>query len=154
MRLPDVPLHTRLLTIRETARVSRLPRPVDNGASLSARRGTLVVMAIEQLCDRAGWGRRPYFCLRKSLPRWCRRLDVACGTMQPMTDRLKPGVVRDAILEILRGSDGLSVAEIHTGVSRKLGRDVAQSSVRSYLNLNTPGTFRRIKRGVFRLAQK
>lgn len=104
------------------------------------------------MCDNHGDERS--YCLRKSLPCWCRRLDVACDTMRPMTERLRPGVVRDAILEVLRGSDGLSVEEIHSAVSQKLGRDVARSSVRSYLNLNTPETFRRIKRGVFRLAKK
>ncbi|MEV0343664.1 hypothetical protein AB0H49_32090 [Nocardia sp. NPDC050713] len=71
-----------------------------------------------------------------------------------MTDRLRPGAVRDAILEALRGSKGLSVAEIHSAVVESLGREVPRSSVRSYLNLNTPEVFERVGRGAYRLAKK
>ena len=66
----------------------------------------------------------------------------------------KPGVVRDAIMSYFRQVKGeATVAEIHAGVSEALGEDIPRSSVRSYLNLNTPRTFQRTARGKYRLAQ-
>ena len=51
--------------------------------------------------------------------------------------RLKPGVVRDAILTYLRHKKtNASVSEISAAVSTDLGVGVAASSIRSYLNLN------------------
>lgn len=67
----------------------------------------------------------------------------------------RPGEVRDAIIEFLRGHKGdAHVEEIRTAASDKLGRSVPGSSVRSYLNLNTPGTFTRTARGRYELAGK
>lgn len=68
--------------------------------------------------------------------------------------RRPPGQVRDAIVEFLRSRDEASVKEIRAAVSTKLGGDVAASSVRSYLNLNTPVAFERTGRGRYRLRGK
>jgi len=67
-------------------------------------------------------------------------------------ERVSPGHVRDAIVEFLSHSaESVSIREIEAVVVRKLG-DVPRSSIRSYLNLNTPGTFQRTERGSYRLA--
>lgn len=72
-----------------------------------------------------------------------------------MSDRLKPGAVRDAILATFyRERTALTVDELHESVNKQLGKTVARSSVRSYLNINTPGTFERVDRGSYRLAKK
>lgn len=63
-----------------------------------------------------------------------------------------PGLVRDAILTHLAVRASASVDEIHTHVITELG-DVAASSVRSYLNLNTPGRFIRTEKGRYTLAE-
>lgn len=70
-----------------------------------------------------------------------------------MTERLRPGQVRDAILDFLRGlgREDASVAEIEAAVSERIGRNVPRSSVRSYLNANTPSLFLRTQRGRYRL---
>ncbi|PKQ03385.1 MAG: DNA methylase [Alphaproteobacteria bacterium HGW-Alphaproteobacteria-12] len=62
-----------------------------------------------------------------------------------------PGNVRDAIVGYLaaRGSEA-TTKEIHDALVRNLGA-VASSSVRSYLNLNTPEIFERTGRGRYRL---
>lgn len=67
--------------------------------------------------------------------------------------RQRPGEVRDAIMVALRDSnpDGASISEIEAQVMETLGRPVPASSVRSYLNLNTPGIFERVGRGHYRL---
>jgi site-specific DNA-methyltransferase (adenine-specific) len=58
-----------------------------------------------------------------------------------------PGRIRDSIVTYLgaRGSDA-SLEEISLAVSGDLG-EVPSSSIRSYLNLNTPNTFRRTALG-------
>ncbi|MEP5367247.1 DNA methyltransferase [Parvibaculum sp.] len=62
-----------------------------------------------------------------------------------------PGAVRDSILAFLSALDReASVGEIIAAVERHLGR-VPESSVRSYLNLNVPGTFERTGRGRYGL---
>lgn len=73
---------------------------------------------------------------------------------QPTT-RQRPGAVRDAIIAHLstRNRES-SVSEIREAVTATLGADVAASSVRSYLNLNTPGTFERTGRGLYRMARR
>lgn len=72
-----------------------------------------------------------------------------------MTQRQMPGAVRDAILTTFRTEKReLSVAELRAAVSEQLGTQVASSSVRSYLNLNTPGTFLRTDRGHYRLVRR
>jgi DNA modification methylase len=67
---------------------------------------------------------------------------------------LAPGVIRDSIVDYLSiiGADA-STDEILNAVKVRLG-DVAPSSVRSYLNLNTPRTFERTARGRYRLNVK
>lgn len=71
-----------------------------------------------------------------------------------MTKRA-PGAIRDEILNALRERPtGASIAEILETVKRKLGGEVAASSVRSYLRLNTPAVFERIGRGKYRLRIK
>ena len=66
---------------------------------------------------------------------------------------LAPGVVRDSIVEFLGAfGQGASLAEIVAAVTTRVG-DVPASSVRSYLNLNTPDTFERVGRGRYRLKE-
>jgi DNA modification methylase len=62
-----------------------------------------------------------------------------------------PGKIRDSIVDYLSalGAEA-SVTEIHHAVANQIGA-VAASSVRSYLNLNTPDTFERTDRGRYRL---
>ncbi|WP_320197180.1 DNA-methyltransferase (plasmid) [Agrobacterium rosae] len=64
---------------------------------------------------------------------------------------LAPGVIRDSIVDFLSGIGGdASTGEIMIAVQSKVG-EVHPSSVRSYLNLNTPKTFERTARGRYRL---
>lgn len=66
--------------------------------------------------------------------------------------RRKPGEVRDAIVEVLEGRrEAASVQEISAEVSRLIG-GVSASSVRSYLQLNTPVLFARTERGQYVLS--
>ncbi len=68
--------------------------------------------------------------------------------------RRAPGAVRDAIIAHLSKRRGeCAVKEIRDAVASALGAEVAASSVRSYLNLNTPGTFERTGRGLYRMAR-
>lgn len=65
---------------------------------------------------------------------------------------LAPGVVRDFILEYLRGvKEDATVKEIQAAVERKVGGAVPRSSVRSYLANNTPNTFVRTAPARYRL---
>ena len=62
-----------------------------------------------------------------------------------------PGEVRDAILRTLQAHpSGASVTEIIEGVHNSIG-SVPASSVRSFLRLNTPRRFVRVRRGQYRL---
>ena len=62
-----------------------------------------------------------------------------------------PGNLRDFIIAHLLAVGGVAtVAEIHGAVATQVGA-VAASSVRSYLNLNTPKIFERTGRGCYRL---
>lgn len=66
--------------------------------------------------------------------------------------RKKPGEVRDAIVQVLDGrSGGATVQQIHAEVSQLIGA-VPPSSVRSYLQINTPEHFVRMNRGQYVLA--
>jgi DNA modification methylase len=66
--------------------------------------------------------------------------------------RRRPGEVRDAIVEVLDGrSEPASVQQISSEVSRLIG-EVSASSVRSYLQLNTPQLFARMDRGQYVLS--
>jgi site-specific DNA-methyltransferase (adenine-specific) len=61
-----------------------------------------------------------------------------------------PGFVRDAIISVLSEAEKpLSVAEIERNVEIILG-PTPRSSIRSYLNLNTPGLFLKDRRRVYR----
>lgn len=72
-----------------------------------------------------------------------------------MAERSRPGEIRDAIMQVLRDAEGaLTVAEVREKVSAALERDVAPSSIRSYLNINTPGLFERTGRGTYRLVDQ
>lgn len=74
--------------------------------------------------------------------------------MESKYDRYAPGRVRDAIFTVLSStSHPLTVKEIEDWVEREIGK-TPRSSVRSYLRLNTPETFVREKRGVYRLKIK
>ncbi|MEA3011671.1 MAG: hypothetical protein QOD42_216 [Sphingomonadales bacterium] len=62
-----------------------------------------------------------------------------------------PGVIRDTIIEFLATLDReASISEISDGVKLRLGK-VPASSVRSYLRLNVPTLFERVRRGRYRL---
>jgi site-specific DNA-methyltransferase (adenine-specific) len=72
-----------------------------------------------------------------------------------MPERRKPGVIRDAILATFdKEKRELSVPEICKAVNARLGDDIPPSSVRSYLRINTPGTFLRTERGHYRLVRR
>jgi site-specific DNA-methyltransferase (adenine-specific) len=65
--------------------------------------------------------------------------------------RRRPGEVRDAIVQVLNERAGAaSVKEIAEGVTNLIG-NVPPSSVRSYLQLNTPVLFARMDRAQYRL---
>ena len=65
--------------------------------------------------------------------------------------RRRPGEVRDAIVQVLNERSGaVSVKEIAKGVAGLIG-EVPPSSVRSYLQLNTPALFARMDRAQYRL---
>jgi DNA modification methylase len=63
-----------------------------------------------------------------------------------------PGQVRDAVVSYLGCVGSASLAEVYRFVSAELG-EVPASSVRSYLNINTPGRFVRTAKGRYALAQ-
>jgi DNA modification methylase len=68
-----------------------------------------------------------------------------------MNFRAAPGVIRDSIITYLTAAENASLAEIREAISAQLGNVVAASSIRSYLNLNTPDLFERTARGHYRL---
>lgn len=66
----------------------------------------------------------------------------------------KPGEIRDAIAQFLRHAPyGASVSEIVRGVTASIGQ-TSQSSIRSYLRLNTPRVFARSARGHYLLKER
>jgi site-specific DNA-methyltransferase (adenine-specific) len=68
------------------------------------------------------------------------------------TARLAPGLVRDAIIEFLQKEGGsATIAQISAGVCSALKRSIPDSSIRSYLRLNVPGTFLRTGMGLYQL---
>jgi DNA modification methylase len=68
-----------------------------------------------------------------------------------MKEKRRPGEVRDAIITVLsRFPNGSPVSEIQQGVNEILGK-TNPSSIRSYLRLNTPSTFKKSKRGYYAL---
>lgn len=70
-----------------------------------------------------------------------------------MNLRAAPGSVRDSIVQYLSAAESASLAEITQAVTSRLG-EVPPSSVRSYLNLNTPDLFERTSRGYYRLRSR
>ena len=63
----------------------------------------------------------------------------------------RPGEVRDAIVEVLSAHiGGASLGDIQMGVSERLGH-VSSSSIRSYLQLNTPRLFTKMDRAQYSL---
>jgi DNA modification methylase len=68
-----------------------------------------------------------------------------------MNLRAAPGIIRDSIINYLTSAENASLAEIREAISTELGSIVAASSIRSYLNLNTPDIFERTSRGHYRL---
>lgn len=71
--------------------------------------------------------------------------------------KLEPGRVRDGIEQFFhRQADatGASAEEIALYIESVLGAEVARSSVRSYLRLNTPNKFERVARGKYRLVRE
>ena len=82
-------------------------------------------------------------------------VDVQTSTipieMEKNRSRYAPGQVRDGIIQVMSlTSKQLTVKEIQERVSRVVG-PTRNSSVRSYLRLNTPETFIREGRGVYAL---
>src|ERR1019366_10105263 len=68
---------------------------------------------------------------------------------QPAMNRKRPGEVRDAIVRVLEARPrGASVAEITQQVTALIG-GVPASSIRSYLQLNTPQLFARMDRAQY-----
>ncbi len=63
-----------------------------------------------------------------------------------MHRRAAPGIIRDSIISYLAGAENASIQEIQEAVTARLG-SISPSSVRSYLNLNTPDIFQRTARG-------
>ncbi len=68
-----------------------------------------------------------------------------------MNFRAAPGIIRDSIINYLAAAETASLAEIREAITAQLGNMVAASSIRSYLNLNTPDIFQRTARGQYRL---
>ena len=65
--------------------------------------------------------------------------------------RNAPGQVRDAILQVLRTApEGLTAKRIYQRVT-KVNGPTPESSIRSYLRLNTPDLFAKEARGVYRI---
>jgi site-specific DNA-methyltransferase (adenine-specific) len=68
------------------------------------------------------------------------------------TSQIARGCIRDAIVAHLSiAREGATIRDLEIIVAKKIGAPVPSSSVRSYLNLNTPGLFERVGRGTYRL---
>lgn len=73
-------------------------------------------------------------------------------SIQGIDVRRRPGEVRDAIVQVLEAKGGgASLQEISNGVDGLIGA-VAPSSIRSYLQLNTPALFVRTERAQYSLS--
>jgi len=71
-----------------------------------------------------------------------------------MIDRQAPGRVRDSIVSYLSERDEpVGLGDIEKAVRRKVGK-VSPSSIRSYINLNTPEMFERTSRGHYQLREQ
>jgi site-specific DNA-methyltransferase (adenine-specific) len=73
-----------------------------------------------------------------------------------MASVARPGQVRDAIIAYLRarGDEGATLEQIRNAVNKSIGTGVPASSVRSYLNNNTPDMFTRTQRGHYKLIER
>src|SRR5581483_2029609 len=83
-----------------------------------------------------------------------RRLDVYALRMQQRRNgaRRKPGEVRDAIFQFFSDAPrAANVSEIRQAVAQQIKGQLSESSVRSYLRLNTPHNFERTAHGTYRL---
>jgi hypothetical protein len=70
-----------------------------------------------------------------------------------MSTKRRPGEVRDAIFVFFKGHSGdAKVSEIRKAVEQGIGK-VPASSIRSYLRLNTPETFKCTGRGRYALVK-
>lgn len=82
-------------------------------------------------------------------------LDVTSGDAvvdAPRHDPVDRGVIRDILVDHLSvAREGATIAEMEAVVRAKVGPQIGSSSVRSYLNLNTPSMFERVARGKYRL---
>jgi DNA modification methylase len=73
------------------------------------------------------------------------------GLVESPQNRKQPGEVRDAIIETMSlQANPMSSREIADAVTALIG-ETSQSSVRSYIQINTPATFERESRGLYRL---
>ncbi len=73
------------------------------------------------------------------------------GLVESPQNRKQPGEVRDAIIETMSlQANPMSFREIADAVTALIG-ETSQSSVRSYIQINTPATFERESRGLYRL---
>lgn len=81
--------------------------------------------------------------------------DVTSGDAVIDAPRRAPvdrGVIRDILVDHLSvAREGATIAEMEAVVREKVGPQIGSSSVRSYLNLNTPSLFERVARGKYRL---
>lgn len=72
--------------------------------------------------------------------------------MSSACERLRPGTIRDAIIDALSiSTEPLSPKEIEQRIADKIGEEVPSSSIRSYLQLNTPAFFVKSGRGQYSL---
>jgi hypothetical protein len=71
---------------------------------------------------------------------------------RPMATRVRRGSVNGAIFDYLRTKpDGAHLSDIQAAVEKSLGRKVAPSSVRGYLNKHHGGAVERIGRGTYKM---
>jgi len=69
-----------------------------------------------------------------------------------MEIRHSPGTVRDAIVTFMEAeAQPVSIEAIYEAVDQALGSKIPRSSIRSYLNINTPERFERVTRGQYHL---
>lgn len=83
---------------------------------------------------------------------WTSSLDLSITGAQVLTKR-RPGEVRDAITRVLTTApEGVSLTDIRRAVTEIIG-PVPPSSIRSYLQLNTPRVFIRTGRATYALKE-
>jgi hypothetical protein len=70
-----------------------------------------------------------------------------------MVARRSPGVVRDAIVKVMKGQGAMTTQEVLEAVRKHTGEDIPSSSVRSYLRI-TPTMFDRVDHGTYKLRSR